>query len=109
MKPLKLDIRIGNTSTKVLVDSASVCTIVNKSLATTVVSECKERFWVQSPEMHELKTFSNDLIKIIGVIKTSVKCNNWVAKGVTVTVVEDGHRRIIERDLFPQLGLSLTQ
>ena len=59
--------------------------------------------------MHELKTFSNDLFKTIGVIKTSVKCNNWVATGVNVTVVEDVHRPIIGRDLFPQLGLSLTQ
>ena len=29
--------------------------------------------------------------------------------GVNVTVVEDGHRPIIGRDLFPQLGPSLTQ
>ena len=107
MKPVNLDIRIGNTSTKALVDSGSVGTIINKSLATTVVSECKESFWVQSPEMHELKTFSNDLIKTM--IKTSIKCNDWVAAGVNVTVVEDGHRPIIGQDLFPQLGLSLTQ
>ena len=26
-----------------------------------------------------------------------------------MTVVEGGHRHIIERDLFPKLGLSLTQ
>ena len=109
MEPVSLNICIGNTSTKDLVDSASLRTINNKSLATAVVSDCKESFWVQSPEMHELKTFSNYLIKTIGVIKTSAKCNDWVATGVNVTVVEDGHRPIIGRDLFPQLGLSLTQ
>ena len=92
-----------------MVDSGSVCTIINKSLATTVVSECKESFWVQSPEMHDLKSFSNDLIKTIGVIKASIKCSDWVAKGVNVIVVEDGHRPIIGRDLFPKLGFSLTQ
>ena len=43
------------------------------------------------------------------MIKTSIKCNDWVATGVNVKVVEDGHRPIIRRDLFPQLGLSLTQ
>ena len=80
-------------------DSGSVCTIINK----------KECFWIQSPEMHELKTFSNDLIKTIGVIKTSVKCNDWVATDVNVTVVEDDNRPKIGRDLFSQLGLSLTQ
>ena len=43
LEPVNLDICIGNTSTKALVDSGSVCTIINKSLATTVVSECKKR------------------------------------------------------------------
>ena len=32
-----------------------------------------------------------------------------MATGVDVTVVEDGHRPIIGRDLFPKLGFSLTQ
>ena len=69
---VNLNICIGNTSTKALMDSESVCNIIIESLATTVVSDCKDSFWVQSPEMHELKTFSNDLIKTIGVIKTSI-------------------------------------
>ena len=90
-------------------DSGSVCTIVNKSLADTVVSECNESYWVQSPKIHDLKTFSNDIIKIVGVINTSIECNDWIATGNDVTVVEDGHRPIIGRDLFPKLGFSLTQ
>ena len=59
--------------------------------------------------MHELKSFSDELIKTIGVIKTSVKCNEWVATDVIVTANDDGHRPIIGRDLFSQLRLSLTQ
>ena len=59
--------------------------------------------------MHDLETFSNDLIKTNGVIKTSIKFNEWVAKGVNVTIQEDGHRSIIGRDLFPKLDFSLTQ
>ena len=59
--------------------------------------------------MNDLKTFSNDLNKIIGVIKTSIKCNDWVATGVDVTVVQDGHRPIIGGDLFLKLGFSLAQ
>ena len=53
--PVNLDICVGNTKTKALVVSGSVCTIINKSLAKTVVSECKGSYWVQSPEMHDLK------------------------------------------------------
>ena len=74
-----------------------------------MVSECKESYWVQSPEMNDLKTFSNDIIKIIEVINTSIKCNDWVATGVDVTGVEDGHRHIIGRDIFPKLGFSLAK
>ena len=59
--------------------------------------------------MHDLKIFSNDIIKIVGVIKTSIQCNDWIATGVNVTVVEDGHRPIIGGDLFSKLGFSLTQ
>ena len=74
-----------------------------------MVSACKESYWVQSPEIHDLKTLSNDIIKIFGVINTSIKCNDWIATGVDITVVEDGHRPIIVRDLFSKLGFSLTQ
>ena len=109
VEPVNLGICVGNTYTKALVDSGSVCTIVNKSLADTVVSDCNESYWVQSPEIHDLKTFSNDIIKIVGVINTSIKCNDWIATGADVTVVEDGHRPIIGRDLFPKLGFSVIQ
>ena len=43
------------------------------------------------------------------MIRTSIKCNDWIATGVDVTVVEDGYRHIIGRDLFSKLGFSLTQ
>ena len=109
VEPVNLDIRVGNTSTKALVDSGSVCTIVNKSLADKVVSEGKDSYWIQSPEIHDLKTFSKDIIKIVGIIKTSIKCNDWIAIDVDVTVVEDGHRSIIGRDPFPKLVFSVIQ
>ena len=109
VEPVNLDICVGNTKTKALVDSGRVCTIINKSLTKTVVSECKGSYWVQSPELHDLKIFSNDIIKVVGVINTSIQCNDWTATGVDVTVVEDGHRVIIGRDLFSKLGFSLTQ
>ena len=109
VEPVNLDICVGNTKTKALVDSGSVCSIVNKSLADAVVSWCSESYWIESPNIQDLKTFSNDIIKIVGVINTSIKCNDWKATGVDVTVVKDGHRPIIGRDLFQKLGFSLTQ
>ena len=109
LEPVSLDFCVGNTGNKALVDSGSVCTIINKSLANTVVSECDKSYWVQSQEIHDLKTFSNDIIKIIGVFTTSIICNDWTATNVDVTVVEDGHQPIIGRDIFSKLSFSLTQ
>ena len=43
------------------------------------------------------------------MIKTSIKCNDWIITGVDVTVVEDGHRPIIGRDLFSKLNFSIPQ
>ena len=43
------------------------------------------------------------------MINTSIQCNDWIATGVDVTVVEDDHRPIIGRDLFSKLGFSLKQ
>ena len=103
LEPVNFDICVGNTETKTLVDLGSVSTIINKSLANTVVSECDKSYWVETPETHDLKTFSNDIIKIIGVINTSIKCNDWNATNVDVTVLEDGHRPIIGRDIFSKL------
>ena len=46
VEPVNFDICVGNTKSKALVDSGSVCTTVNKNLADTVVSGCKESYWV---------------------------------------------------------------
>ena len=69
----------------------------------------KENYWTQPLAFQDLKTFSNQLIKTIGVINTTVKCNGWSIMNVKVTVVEDGHRPIIDRDLFPQISRSHLQ
>ena len=108
LEPVNLNICFGNTTTKTLVDSGSVCTIIIKSLAEFLVSQCKGSYCVQSPEMHDLKIFSNDIIKIVGVINTTIQCNDWIATGANVVVVDDSHRPIIRRDLLSKLGFSLT-
>ena len=78
---------------------------MNKSLANAVVLNSKESYWVQSPVVHDLKTFSNELIKTISVIKTTLKCNDRAATNFTHTVVEEGQIPVFGQDLFPQIGL----
>ena len=108
VEPVNVNICTKNTETKALVDSGSICIIIKRSLANAVVLNIQENFWVQSPENHEPKTFSNELIKTIGVINTSEKFNDWAALNINGTVVEDGHRPIMGRDFLFQLGLTPT-
>ena len=102
----------GNTEKNFFSTFGSVCTIINKILTIAVVLNSKKSYWVQSPDFHDLKIFSNELIKTIGEINTMVKCNDWASKNANVRVVrvvENDHRPIIGRILFAQFGFSLTQ
>ena len=109
VEPINMQIQLGNIEPKALVDSGSVCTIINNSLANAVITNSKENYWTKPLEFQDFKTFSNELLKTIGVINTTVNCNDWIDNNVNVIVVEDGHSSIFGRDLFSQLGLSLTQ
>ena len=69
-------------------DSGRVCTIINRSFANVVVTHSKENYWTQTAEFQDLKTFSNKSIKTIGVINTTVECNDWIAANVNIAVVD---------------------
>ena len=81
----------------------SICTIINKSLENSAVMNSEESYRTQQLAFQDLKTFSNELIKIIDVINSTVKCNDCLATILNATVVEDGHRPISGRGLYPQM------
>ena len=66
--------------TKALVDSGNVCTIIHKNLANAVVLNNKDSYQRKSSGLQDLKPFSNDIIKIVGVINTTVKSRDRLAK-----------------------------
>ena len=55
------------------------------------------------------KTFSNEPIHTLGILQTSIQSNNWYANPIEIKVVTDGHRSLLDRGLFPALGLSIQQ
>ena len=57
----------------------------------------------------ELKAFSNYVVETLGTLKTPVSCNDWKIPEAKLTVVTDGFRPILERDLFDQLGITVSQ
>ena len=96
-----------NIEIKALVDST--CTIIPKNLSNAVVVNNKDSYGRKPSGLQGLKTFSNDIIKTVGVIYNIVKSNDWLAEDSKVTVEEVCRRPTIGRDLFPYLGLSSNE
>ena len=95
---------LGSTATNVLADSGSVCTIMNETLANSIIYQDPNSKWIRDGAPEQLKTFSNELIQTLGILQTSIRCNPWYANPIEIQVVTDEGR-----DLFPALGLSIQQ
>ena len=109
LEAVNLPVIFGNTSANVLVDSGSVCTIINESLANSIISHDSKSKWIHEANPKQLKTFSNEPIHTVGILQTSIQSNNWYANPIEIQIVADGHRSLLGRDLFPALGLSIQQ
>ena len=103
-----MTITIGNTNCPLLLDSGSGCTIINMSLAREIMYNGAQSQWSEEKPL-ELKSFSNDIVKNLGTLKTPVRRNDWRIQKTTITVVADGFRPILGRDLFDQLGITISQ
>ena len=109
VEAINLPVVLGNTATNVLMDSGSVCTIINESLANSIVSQDSNSKWIREANPKQLKTFYNEPIHTLGVLQTSIQSNNWHANPIEIQVVTDSHRPLLGRELFPALGLSIQQ
>ena len=103
-----MSLTIGNTNCDLLFDSGSGSTIINMSLAKEIMFNCVQSQWSEKKPL-ELKSFSNDIVQPLGTLKTPVKSNDWNIQKAKVTVVADGFRPILGRDLFDQLGITISQ
>ena len=109
IEAVNLPVVLGNTATNVLVDSGSVCRIINETLANFIISQDSNSKRIREAIFKQIKTFSNELIQALEILQTSNQSNNWYANSIEIQVVTDGHRSLLGRDLFPALGLSIQQ
>ena len=109
IETVNMPIKIGNISTTRFVDSGSACSILNRLLASQVVKSSPRAVWILERVSPQLRTFSNEPIHLEGKIQTPITSNGWTSNSATFTVVADGHKSLIGRDLFDQLGLAVTQ
>ena len=111
VEPLNMPIKIGNTNSTLLVDSGSACSILNRTLASRVVQSSPRAFWISEKVSPQLRTFSNEPIQVEGKIQSPITSKGWTcdSASATFTVVADGLKSLIDRDLFDQLGPAVTQ
>ena len=103
-----MSLTIGNTNCDLLLDSRSGCTIINISLAREIMFNCAQSQWSEKKPL-ELNSFSNDIVQPLDTLKMPVKCNDWNIQKAKTTVVADEFRPILGRDLFDQLGITISQ
>ena len=92
-----------------MIDSGNAVRLITKTLANQILRTTQSAKWITKRENRDLKTISNDPIKVLGHLETTVPYNNWIDREASLTVVEDGHKFIIGRDLFTSLGLAVVQ
>ena len=83
-----------------MVDSGSAVSIITETLADKILQTTKSAKWTDTKDKRNLKTVSNEPIKVLGHLETTITYNQWKDKAAALTVVEDGHRNIIRRDLW---------
>ena len=109
LEPLNVEVQIGEIQTSAMIDSGSAVSILTKSLANRILQSTKSARWTDSSEKRNLKTFSNEPIKVIGHLETTVTYNHWKDVSAMLTVADDGHKNIIGRDLFGPLRIAVVQ
>ena len=103
MESNNIQVHLGNVETKALVNSG-----IQESL-TNAGYEQQKQLLGKIFNNTRFETFSKDIIKMICVIVTSVKCSDWTAEDVKFTVVEVVNQPRFGRDLCSHLGISPNQ
>ena len=109
IEPKYTTLQIGNTKIGLLIDSGSVCSILNESLAKELINISILAQWLTTAPAQELKTFANEPIPVIGMMQAPIESNGWRIEDAEFVLVEDGLKRLICRNLFEVLGISITQ
>ena len=109
LEPLNVEVELGEIRALAMIDSGSAVSIVTETLADQILQNTKSAKWMDTKEGRNLKTFANEPIKFSGHLESTVTYNQWKDRAEMLTVVEDGHRNIIVRDLFTTLGLAVVQ
>ena len=109
LEPLIAKIKFGSVQADAMIDSSSMFSLITKTLANKIIKTTPSAKWANTKPDKDLKNFSSEPIEVLGQLATKVIFNDWTCKEACLTVVEDGHKLVIGRDLFNRLGLAVVQ
>ena len=66
-------------------------------------------FWISEKTSPQIRTSSNEPIRKERKIQSPITSNGWTCEFAIFTVVADGLKSLISRDVLDQLGLAVTQ
>ena len=100
VEALNMPIKIDNINTTLLLDSGCAYSILNQSLASQLVQKSPCASWINEKAFPQFRTFSNVPIQVEGKIHSPITKNRWTCDSAKFTVVADGLKSQIGRDLF---------
>ena len=113
MQHINLNISMQNFKTKFIansmIDSGSVCSIINKTLANNILKRTPSARWIASTCEKDLTSHLNEPIKVLGKIAITVVYTDWICEDSCLKVLENGQKLIIGRYLFSSLRLTVVQ
>ena len=77
LEHLKAKTKFGNILANSMIDSGSVCSLITKTLANRILKTTPLARWITMKQDNDLKTFSNEPIKFLGKLATTVTYNVW--------------------------------
>ena len=94
-EPLNVKVQFREVKANAMIDSGSAVSLITKTLANQILRHnraTQSKQWITQREKRDLKTFSNNPIKVLGHLETTVAYKNWTGGKAILTVVEDGHK-----------------
>ena len=87
LEPLNVQIQFGEVKANAMIDFGSAVSLITKTLANQIIRTTQSAKWITKREKRYLKTFSNEPIKVLGHLETTVAYNNWIDRKAILTVV----------------------
>ena len=80
LEPLNAKITYRSILANSMIGSGSVCSLITKTLANRILKTSPLARWITTKKDKDLKTFSNEPIKVLGKFSTAVTCSDWTCE-----------------------------